>query len=187
MQLTVTPEGNNAIKKLSWWHESIIDWMIMNPDATLGKCAETFNVTQPWLSRIVNSHLFKERFRERRARHSENVSFTMAEKLESLAEAGLEAMIDRVISERDTMPIAELRSTSEMALATLGYVTKRAAQQAPAQQAPAVQVNMVTREALQESSMAWQRLAEQPPAAMPVQGATLNAEALPLQGSTGPV
>lgn len=179
MQLTVTPEGNNAIKKLSWWHESIIDWMIMNPDETLGKCAEVFNVTQPWLSRVVNSHLFKERFRERREHHSANVSFSMIEKLESLADAGVEAMIDRVVSERDTMPINELRATSEMALAALGYVTKRAAaaNQAPA---PTVQVNMVSREALQEASVAWQKLAQ--PA-----GETINAQALPVPPGPGAI
>jgi hypothetical protein len=162
MQLTTPGQGNNSIKKLSWWHESVIDWMLLNPNSTLTECAATFNVTLPWLSRITNSHLFKERLALRRREHSQDVSFTVIEKLESLADLGVEALIERVATERDTMPIGELRQTAEMALASIGYTTKRAgAGSAPATGPTNVQVNVVSADVLKEAAAAWTTLSHQ--------------------------
>ena len=48
------------IKKLGWWHTAIMEWMLANPDKTLRECAENFDVTQPWLSSVINSDLFQE-------------------------------------------------------------------------------------------------------------------------------
>lgn len=191
MQLTTPGQGNNSIKKLSWWHESVIDWMLLNPDKTLTQCAEAFNVTLPWLSRVTNSHLFKERLALRRREHAQDVSYTVIEKLEDLANLGVEALVERVVSERDTMPIAELRQTTEMALASIGYTTKRAgAGAAPAAGPTNVQVNVVSADVLKEAAAAWTTLSQQaviPAAPLPAPEQYNGSKALDAPSSDEPV
>ena len=149
--------GNHAIKKLSWWHESIIDWMLANPEQTLGACALIFNVSQAWLSRIINSALFKERLAYRREHHSEHVSYSIADKLNSLAEVGLETLTERIMMERETIPLPELRAASELALNAMGYSPKGGPAARPG--ASIVQINVVNPQALNEARRAWEALA----------------------------
>ena len=47
------------IKKLSNWHEALSDWLIANPGRPLREAAFHFEVTQGWLSSVMNSDLFK--------------------------------------------------------------------------------------------------------------------------------
>lgn len=157
--------GNHAIQKLSWWHESIVDWMVMNPDQSLAACAISFNVSPPWLSRIINSGVFKERLAHRRESHSDNISHTLIEKIQGLAELGIEALTERIATERDTIPLPELRAASELALNAMGYSPKVG----PGVRAgtPSVQINIVSSEALTMARQAWQTLSTLDPEGVP--------------------
>lgn len=153
------PKGNEAIKKLSWWHESIIDWMLLNPDQDLGVCALFFNVGQPWLSRIVNSQLFKTRLAYRRQNHAEAISHSVLEKCESLADLTLETLLERVAAERDSISLGELRDTTELALSAIGYGVKGRQPSTPPQ--AAVQINIVSPESIVQAQQAWRIAARQ--------------------------
>lgn len=117
------------IKKLSWWHESIIDWMLLNPQGRLADAAVHFTVTQAWLSIIVNSDLFRARLTIRRAEMANEVGSTVIEKLSGIAGQALESIAEKIEKEKTKIPLGELRETATMALEALGYGAKSAGPQ----------------------------------------------------------
>lgn len=134
------PERGERIKKINWWHEQISDWMILYPDQNLKAAAEYFNVTQPWLSSVINSDLFKEFHRLRMEQHREEVSRTVIERTEGLAHLTLEVLHDRIEKEREAIGLGLVRETAQMALTALGYTARsNAAVGAPVE----VNVNVV--------------------------------------------
>ncbi len=113
-----------TLRKLSWWHESIIDWMLLRPEGRLGDCAREFDVTQSWLSIIVNSDLFRARLAIRRAELAGEIGATVIDRLSGIAGQALESIAEKIEKERTKLPIGELRETASMALNALGYGAK---------------------------------------------------------------
>lgn len=116
--------GHNDLVKVNWWHDSIIDWMLINPEKTLGECANQFQVSRPWLSRILGSEVFKEHWRMRLAGKDVVVTdahITLMEKIEGLAHVSLDEMMRRVQEEKEKLTQGQLRETAELALKSLGY------------------------------------------------------------------
>lgn len=110
------------VKKVNWWHEAIFEWMISNPSSSLGEAATFFEVTQSWLSVIINSDVFKEKLAERRCEHFQHVSRTVAERVNGLAELSLDVLEERIESERKTIGLGLVRETADMALKASGYI-----------------------------------------------------------------
>lgn len=121
----------HTIRKLSWWHESIIDWMLLHPEGRLGDCAREFDCTQTWLSVIVNSDLFRARLAMRRAELAGEIGATVIDRLSGIAGQALESIAEKIERERTKLPMGELRETATMALNALGY----GARSSPAQHA----------------------------------------------------
>lgn len=115
------------LQKLSWWHMSIVDWMLQNPHRTQGDCARDFGVQPSWLSVIVNSDAFKEYYARRRQEHEANISTTIVQKAEKLAGLGLEVLTTKLQTNRDVMPTETVLEVTEMALKSLGFGSPKAA------------------------------------------------------------
>ena len=113
------------IKKVSWWHESIFEWMIANPESKLRECAEFFQVTQSWLSTIIHSDVFVEKLAERRDLHFAAISQDVASKVSGLAELSLDVLEERIERERDAISLGLVKDTAEMALKAAGYIGPR--------------------------------------------------------------
>ena len=116
-------EGMSAtqIKKVSWWHESILDWELENPDKNLGECAREFRVSETWLSIIRNSDVYREYAALRRKDHNENVSKSIIERVEDVADLSLEVLHERIEKERETIGLKIVTQTCELALKSLGF------------------------------------------------------------------
>ena len=115
----------NQVKKVSFWHESIVDWELQNPEKSMGACAEYFGVTEPWLSTIRNSDIFKEYAALRRGEHSENVSLSIVERAEAVAGVSLEVLEERIQNERRTISLGIVNDAAAMALKALGFGQKQ--------------------------------------------------------------
>ena len=137
-----------TIKKLSWWHEAIIDWMLLHPEGRLGDCAREFRCTQSWLSIIVNSDVFQMRLAARRAELASEVGATVRDRLGGIAGQSLEAIAERLETEKAKIPIGELRETADMALSALGYGSKRGAGGGTGDTYNFLNVNHVSRDVL---------------------------------------
>lgn len=108
-------------QKMNWWYQSIIEWMIENPDLPLKFCARDMGVTQPWLSCIINSDAFRVAYKEARGEHFENTSHHVISKMEGIAMQAADLIAERLEEEGDNIPITQLNSTAELALKALGY------------------------------------------------------------------
>lgn len=109
------------IKKIAWWHESIVDWELQNPDRTMGDCARALNVTEPWLSIIRNSDIFRAYSERRRAIHSRAVSRSIVDQVESVAKLSLDVLEERLAKERETVGLGVVNNACSMTLKALGF------------------------------------------------------------------
>ena len=116
--------AQKQIQNVSWWHESLIDWMVANPDSTLGEAAKFFGVSQSWLSVIIRSDVFKARFAERMDQHRTLMSRNIAERLTDITTIALEEVERRMVEEMDTITFAQLQSATELMLKCQGYTAR---------------------------------------------------------------
>lgn len=108
------------------WHEELLEFIIANPRASGAETALYFNVTESWLSIVKNSDAFKELWARRRPEHFSRVSAGVSEKLTALAEVTLDALTDKVETEKreGIATVASLRETAEMTLKAMGFGNK---------------------------------------------------------------
>lgn len=109
------------VKKVSWWHEQIVDWELQNPHRNLGDCARFFGVTQTYLSVLRNSDAFINYRAGRMGLHQENVSETVVANAQKLANISMEVLQERISRERKDIALGGVRDTAEMALKALGF------------------------------------------------------------------
>jgi len=61
-----TVSASNAISRIKYTHDAMLDWIIANPAASQGEIAKAFGYTQAWVSRIFCSDAFQARLAERK-------------------------------------------------------------------------------------------------------------------------
>ena len=106
------------LQDLSYRHEAILDWLVLNPDKSQGDCARALGYTEAWLSQVINSNLFQARLGMLLQEKREHGIFTTTEKLAGLADLAIERTLKYVEVSAD--PVFVL-SAAEVALKRLGY------------------------------------------------------------------
>lgn len=142
--------ANKQIKKVNWWHEAIIDWMLENPDKKLSACAEYFDKSVSWISVIIHSAAFEDILTQRKMMHAHMVSLTLTEKLEGVAHTSVDLLEEQLAKavEEETMSIGCARDTTEMAFKMLGYNPRNAGMKIQMGAGSQVNVGQATPEAL---------------------------------------
>ena len=124
------------IQAVRWWHEQIVDYMLMCPNWTQGDLARRFHKTESWLSTVINSDAFREYKALRFAEHQSAVTKDVLAQAEDLASLGLDVMTERIRRERDAISSRTVLESAELALKACGYMGRAG---------PSVQVNNYTR------------------------------------------
>jgi len=145
------PARHQPIKKLSWWHESIVDWMITNPSGKLGECSKQLCVTPSWLSKVIHSQMFQELLAVRRMEHGANISTTVIEKVEGITNIALEKLEDRITDEEAPPSFNALKDTVDLGLKAMGYSNRSAGAVIINNPNAPVQVNTVSPELLESA------------------------------------
>lgn len=96
-------------------HMAIMDWMLANPAQPLHQVAAQFGVTQPWLSTIIHSDVFRRIYDARR----EELSKAITHKMSQVALKAL-SRLDDVLDNEDIEPSFILDATDKL-LARSGY------------------------------------------------------------------
>ena len=109
------------LKKVNWWHKSLVDWELANPHAKLNDCAEAFRMSASYLSIVRNSDVYIEYANERRAEHNALVSESVIEKVEKVAGLSLDVLNERIEKERDEIGLGMVKDTADLALKALGF------------------------------------------------------------------
>lgn len=113
------------VKTVRDWHESLIEYIIANPGASLRIKAQVFGVSMSWLSILENSDSFKEKMKLRRDEHFTNLSQGITQKLEATANMLIEEINDRLQKDSSqAIPFNTLKDTADMALKHLGFGAK---------------------------------------------------------------
>lgn len=112
-------------KTLQWWHDSIIDWMLVNPDKNKKDCAAYFNVTPEYIRQLTNSDVFRARLVARRQVLEDRLNIGIVERIQSLACTSLDVLHERIAEERKTIGLEAVRETADMALKALGYTAPK--------------------------------------------------------------
>lgn len=115
-----------ALKKqglrFHWWYESVIDWMLSNPDKAIRHAAASFDVSENWLYTVVSSDAFQERLAERRREISDAIKEEVLDRAGRVASKGLRELEKRLDNqETSKIPLRSLSEVTETALKALGY------------------------------------------------------------------
>jgi len=81
-----------AIKRISFTHEALVNWLVENPERSLRDCAEYFGYTQSWLSQIIHSDIFQARLGARQDAVFAQVAQDIPAKLRGITDVALEKL-----------------------------------------------------------------------------------------------
>lgn len=110
------PAGKTELAKVRFYHDTIIDLILVNPSISQNELAKQCGYSVTWMSIIVNSDSFKERLAERKAELVDPIlRATIAEKVDGAANRALDRLIERLdspvhgsIKTQDLVSIAKL-------------------------------------------------------------------------------
>lgn len=104
--------------RLSHTHDAIINWLIINPQASLRECADFFGYTQPWLSSLLHSGLFQAALKERQEQVHTRVVASIPERLAAVADVALDKLATCVEKSEDPDYILD---ATDRVLHRMGY------------------------------------------------------------------
>lgn len=113
--------GAVQIKELSHTHQAFMDYMLLNPHASLKDMSACFGYTVAWISTVINSDAFQAEFALRRKDISARVASTTLEKIKIVADMGLDRLMDIVPHTGDADLVLE---TTDKMLKCLGISHK---------------------------------------------------------------
>jgi hypothetical protein len=111
-------DSEGKLVRLSHVHESIMNWMLLNPDRPLRECADHFELTQSWLSSVIHSDLFQAALKQKQERVFLRLAESIPEKLQRAADIGIEKLTDALEKTED--PDFILDATDKL-LHRMGY------------------------------------------------------------------
>ena len=114
-----------TVARLNHRHRQIVNWLVLNPDKTLGDCARFFGYTQAWLSTLIHSDTFQAEYRQRCREVGAAAVHTINAKLAGTAAATLDAVKERI--EQGVASERLLGDTMKTTLQALGYTGGQAA------------------------------------------------------------
>lgn len=118
----------NAITRISYTHDAMIDLIIAHPRISNNDLAAHFGYTAPWVSMIKSSDAFKARLAERRGELVDpTITATIQDRMKAVTERSLE-----VIAEKLAQPSASIPDALALRAAELGAKSLGLGQQAPA-------------------------------------------------------
>lgn len=108
------------LKTLRPKHHSIMDFLLANPKLPYSAVAAEFNVTQAWLSTVINSDVFQAQLRARRSLMDDHVNRDIVSRLHNIAKKGLSTMED-ILDDEEASAATKL-DVAKTSLTALGYL-----------------------------------------------------------------
>lgn len=110
---------SEAIAKINYTHDALIDAIIATPGVTQRQLAALFGYTEGWISQVMSSDVFKERLAARRGELIDpTLVATIEEKLDALARKSLDVVTKRLMESENLD--AALKALP-ISLTALGY------------------------------------------------------------------
>lgn len=120
-----TVSAQNAVARVSYTHDAMIDLLIANPGISQNELAKHFGYTAAWISRIRNSDAFLARLAERKADIVDpTIIATVEEKFRAVASKSLDIILEKL-----ELPVAnfdQALAAATIAGKALGYGARQA-------------------------------------------------------------
>ncbi len=111
------------IKKISYRHEGVLNWLVANPHKSQGDCARALGYTESWLSTLIHSDMFQARLQAKCEEVGVECVHTIKNKLIGIAAMSLERTRERLERLGEREPSERfLLDTTKTVLAAIGYV-----------------------------------------------------------------
>ena len=88
----------NAIQKLSFKHEGLMNSLLANPHWSYAEHAAALGYTQSWVSQIVNSDMFQKELHERAKEAGVTLGVSIQEKMRATYGLALEDVQNRIVN-----------------------------------------------------------------------------------------
>lgn len=124
MQLPSTPVPQPspnlppAVQKLSHGHDAILNWLLLNPTATLRECGDQLGYSVPWLSRLIHTDIFQAELAARQGEVFVSVAQGIPQKLAGLADIAIEKVTEQLLASESPQYALDV---FDKALTKLGY------------------------------------------------------------------
>lgn len=120
----MSADGTQAIQRVNYTHEAMIDLLIARPEITQNEVAEHFGYSVPWVSRIIRSDAFREMFASRKeVLVDPAILATIESRFQDVAERSLEVLKEKLSIEAKPSADLALKALDATARA-LGYGAK---------------------------------------------------------------
>lgn len=87
----------NAIAKVGYSHDALIDEIVTNPSISQGALAAKFGYTAGWVSQVVNSDAFRERLAQRREDVVDPVlRMSLEERIRGAVDKSIQVILDKL-------------------------------------------------------------------------------------------
>lgn len=109
-----------AIARVNYTHDAMIDLIIANPMISQMEISKHFGYTPAWVSRIFNSDAFKARVAQRKHDLVDpSIALTIDEKLRAVADRSLDIVLDKL--SLPTTSFTDALNAATLASKALGY------------------------------------------------------------------
>lgn len=116
------PVSHQAIDKIRYSHDAMVDLIVGNPWITQTELAAKFGYTQGWVSQVIASDAFQHRLAERKEQIIDPaIKASFEERLKALALRSHAILMEKLDKPTHQIPDALALKSLEMATKALGY------------------------------------------------------------------
>lgn len=113
-----TPSAANALQRVHYTHDAMVNLLIANPAISQNDIAKHFGYSVPWVSRIINSDAFQARLAARKNDIIDpGLAATVDEKLRAVASRSLDLVLEKL----EVATFGQALEAAAMAGKALGY------------------------------------------------------------------
>lgn len=115
-----TASAANAVARVSYTHDAMIDLIITNPDISQNELAAHFGYSVGWVSRVRNSDAFLARLAERKCDLVDpSIAATVEEKIRAVADRAWGTVLEKI--DKGVVTFDQALNAAEKAGKALGY------------------------------------------------------------------
>ena len=121
----VSSQSKQAIQKLRYSHEALIDLMIAQPELSQNDLAARFGYSASWISQVISSDIFQGKLMERVAEIVDpTLTATVEERLKGQVLRSMELLREKLDRPAAEVPDNLVLRTLEISTRALGYEAK---------------------------------------------------------------
>lgn len=108
-------------RPVKWWHESIIDDMLLHPTDTHAQRGARLGYSSQAVMMLINSDMFKAAYEARRGELRSRLDDGITQKLLKTANLGLDLLHKKMEEKQTSIPFKDLLEANNSLLSRLGY------------------------------------------------------------------